>query len=145
MAFFLGDLMLVVMQEFEVYLAEKGELICAHCAFSSSLWFRMRGLLGRMELGLDEGIWLKPCNSIHMFFMHFPIDAMFQDREWRVVRIEDSIQPWRCSPIVWNAHSVLEMAAGTRRRMGINPGDRLEFVSEQRRSDLRERHSIHNY
>jgi len=37
----------------------------------------MKGLLGRRELPDGEGILLRPCASIHMFFMRFAIDAVF--------------------------------------------------------------------
>ena len=43
----------------------------------------MRGLLGRDGLEQGEGLLLRPASSIHTFFMRFPIDAVFLDREPR--------------------------------------------------------------
>jgi len=87
----------------------------------------MRGLLGRTSLARDEGIHLVPCNAIHMWFMKFPIDAVFLDREHRVLRIYHSIQPWRMTPIVRGAHSCLEIAAGRAVEVGLREGDVLRF------------------
>ena len=33
-----------------------------------------------------EGILIKPCNSIHTFFMRFPIDVLFIDENMKVVK-----------------------------------------------------------
>jgi uncharacterized membrane protein (UPF0127 family) len=94
---------------------------------AKTLWTRLKGLLGRSVLAADEGLWIVPCNSIHMFFMKFPIDAVFLDRERRVVRIYPVIQPGRCTSLVSGAHSCLELAAGRAAEVGLRVGDVLEF------------------
>ena len=77
-----------------------------------TLWARMRGLIGRSGLPPGRGMLILRCNAIHTFFMRFPIDATFYDREGRVVRIVRNVRPWR--PFVWGgwrAVKVLETAA----------------------------------
>ncbi|NJK92585.1 MAG: DUF192 domain-containing protein [Blastochloris sp.] len=101
--------------------------LCAACFYSSSLFFKIKGLLGRKSLPQSEGLWLKPCNSIHMFFMKFPIDAIFLDKENRVIRIFHGIRPWRATPLVWKSHSVLELASGVASEFGLKAGDLLVF------------------
>jgi uncharacterized protein len=98
------------------------------CEYADSIWFRCRGLLGRRVLAQDAGLWLKPCQSIHMFFMKFPIDAVFLSAEGEVLRVFEGIRPWRCTPMVRGAHSCLELAAGRSAATGIRLGDRLEFT-----------------
>lgn len=85
----------------------------------------MKGLLGYSSLPHQEGIWLKPCNGIHMFFMNFPIDAVFLNRQNRVIKIAAHLPPWRMIPIVWGADSVVEMPVHGAQRLHI--GDSLEF------------------
>ena len=77
-----------------------------------TLWARIRGLIGRRDLPAGAGLLILRCNAIHTFFMRFPIDATFYDREGRVTRIVRGIRPWR--PFVWGgwrAVKVLETAA----------------------------------
>jgi uncharacterized membrane protein (UPF0127 family) len=83
---------------------------------------RMRGLLGRTELPRGEGILLRPCGSIHTFFMRFPIDAVFVDRDGKVVGVERELRPWRTARHR-GAKAVLELAAGA--AAGIDAGASL--------------------
>jgi uncharacterized membrane protein (UPF0127 family) len=84
----------------------------------------MRGLLGRSGLGADEGVLLRPAGSIHTFFMRFAIDAIFLDREGRVVRVAESMPPWR-AVAARGARAVLELRAGEAARRGVAVGDVL--------------------
>ena len=73
---------------------------------------RARGLIGRPPPPLGEGLLIPKCNAIHTFFMSYPIDATFLDKEGRAVKTVRNIRPWR--PFVWGgfrARQVLETAA----------------------------------
>jgi uncharacterized membrane protein (UPF0127 family) len=87
----------------------------------------MRGLLGRRELPEGEGILLRPAGSIHMFFMRFPIDAVFVDRELRAIKVVGTLRPWRTAS-ARGSKAVLEVPAGTCERRGIVAGDELVLV-----------------
>lgn len=76
-------------------------------------WSRFVGLMGRAELPSGTGLWIEPCNSIHMFFMRFAIDVLFLDRAGRVKRVMLRLKPWRVSPIVFGARTTVELPAGT--------------------------------
>jgi uncharacterized membrane protein (UPF0127 family) len=101
-----------------------GVVVCESCKVADSPLTRLRGLMGRASLALGEGLLLKPCGSIHTWFMRFPIDAVFLDREMRVVHVADSIRPWRMAR-GRKARSVLELAAGEAAQRGIAVGDTL--------------------
>jgi uncharacterized protein len=61
-----------------------------------------------------------------MFFMRFPIDAIFLDRSMRVLRVAANLHPW--VPAVGaprGSDSVLELPAGTAARTGTQAGDEL--------------------
>jgi uncharacterized protein len=85
------------------------------------------GLMFRRHLGAGEGMWIQPCNGIHMFGMRFPIDAVFLDRRLRVVRVYHRLRPWRVVPLVLRAHSVLELPAGTVADLALERGEPLEL------------------
>ena len=83
------------------------------------------GLMFRRRLEEGEGMWIVPCNGIHMFGMRFPIDAVFVDRRLRVVRAFPGLRPWRIVPLVLRAHSVLELPAGTIAGLSLERGEPL--------------------
>lgn len=87
---------------------------------------RMRGLLGRAPLSADAGLWISPCNSIHMFFMAYAIDVLYLDKQQRVCRSQISLKPWRAS-FCLTASSVIELAAGTIASLGVEPGDYIQW------------------
>ena len=63
-----------------------------------------------------------------MFFMKYPIDAVFVDGEGRVTKIVPNLKPWR---VVWwarGAKDCLELPAGTAAETGIQVGDVLRRV-----------------
>ena len=89
---------------------------------------RLRGLLFKKELAPREGLWLIPCQSIHMFGMQFPIDALYLDQENRVVRLIRHLKPNQIGPVDFKTYSVLEMKADTLNHFSISPGDQLEII-----------------
>jgi uncharacterized membrane protein (UPF0127 family) len=103
---------------------EDGSIVCERCVLADTALMRMKGLLGRHELPRGEGILLKPASSVHMAFMRFPIDAVFLDRDLRVVKIADDLRPWRAAGSR-GAKAVLEIPAGEAGRRGVRVGDRL--------------------
>jgi len=72
----------------------------------------MRGLLGRTSLPDGEGMIITRCNSIHMFFMRFPIDVVFIDQKGVVAGLLENFPPNSISPIFWRSSKVIELPAG---------------------------------
>lgn len=105
----------------------RGNLVAERATQADSFFLRLRGLLGRSALEPGEGLWIDRCRMVHTFFMRFPIDAAFLDREGSVVRIFSDLKPWRVSGWVREAAGVLELAAGRAQALGVRTGDRLEF------------------
>jgi uncharacterized membrane protein (UPF0127 family) len=104
-----------------------GETVVEMLYVADSMRARMKGLLGRSELEQNEGLLIVPCNSIHMFFMRFPIDAVFLDEHGYVVRVFDHLQPWRMARGGRFAHSVLELPSGKASFYGIQPGAKVSI------------------
>lgn len=104
--------------------------LAGDCIHARSFWARFKGLQLKRVLPAGSGLLITPCNSIHMFFMRFAIDAVFIDKDQVVLYIEERIKPWRISRVIKNSRSVLELPAGTSAATGTRPGDRLELVDE---------------
>jgi len=88
-------------------------------------WSRVRGLIGSAPLVTGDGLWIVPCNGIHTWFMSFPIDAVYLDRDSVVVAVDEGMAPWRIGHFVKGARSVLELPAGTIGATGTQVGDRI--------------------
>ena len=104
----------------------RGTLLATRLEVASSGKSRRKGLLGRAGLGSGEGMWILPCESVHTFFMQFPIDLVYLDRKNRVRKLCNSVPAWRIS-VCLSAHSILELPAGAIRSSRTQPGDMLEF------------------
>lgn len=102
-------------------------VICESCLIAERPLAGARGLLGRRQLPAGEGMLLRPAPSIHTWFMRFPIDAVFLDRELRVVSLRSGLRPWRMSG-QRGARAVLELAAGEAERRGVQAGGQLRLV-----------------
>jgi uncharacterized protein len=87
---------------------------------------RQKGLLGRDGLAPGEGLWIIPCESVHTFFMRFPIDLVYLDNEHRVRKVRSAVGAWRLSACL-SAHSILELPAGTIHETETQRGDQLKF------------------
>jgi uncharacterized membrane protein (UPF0127 family) len=89
---------------------------------------RNKGLLGRNGLQTGGGLWIVPCESVHTFFMRFPIDLVYLDRQNHVRKVRSAVGPWRVSACL-TAHSILELPAGVALSSQTQKGDILEFSS----------------
>lgn len=83
------------------------------------------GLMFRRRLQPGLGMWIAPCSGIHTFFMRFAIDAVFVDRGLNIVRVASDLRPWRVVPLVFGAHGVIELPAGTVRGLSLERGEPL--------------------
>ncbi|MCZ8537261.1 DUF192 domain-containing protein [Paenisporosarcina quisquiliarum] len=88
---------------------------------------RLKGLLFQKKAITKEGLLLTPCNSVHMFFMRFPIDVVFLNQTNKVVKVVSDLKPWRIVPPVSGAHSALELPVGTILERDICVGDWIEI------------------
>ena len=105
-----------------------GTVIADHVEVADTIWSRFMGLMFRRELPTGHGLAIRPCNSIHMFFMRFALDVVFVDGEGRVLRILDSIRPWRASSLVRGAKAAIELPAGTAARAALGRGTVVRLV-----------------
>lgn len=106
----------------------KNTVPAEECLVADSFFSRFMGLMGKKTLKPGAGLLIIPCNSIHMLFMRFPIDAVFLGSKNEIVYIIKGLKPWRLSPLIKKAHSVLELPAGAAEASLTEVGDKLEFA-----------------
>ena len=107
---------------------EDGRVVADHVEVADTLSSRFMGLMFRRELLPGHGLLIRPCNSIHMFFMRFALDVVFIDGDGRVVRLLDSIRPWRVSSLVRGAKAAIELPAGTASRAALASGTVMRLL-----------------
>ncbi|HOJ10214.1 MAG TPA: DUF192 domain-containing protein [Clostridiales bacterium] len=59
-----------------------------------------------------EAIIIKPCNSIHTFFMKFPIDVLFVNNHMEIIKKIESLERGKIITPVKEAKMVIEGKAG---------------------------------
>ncbi|MGM0365584.1 MAG: DUF192 domain-containing protein [Actinomycetota bacterium] len=89
---------------------------------------RVFGLAVGKPLDYGQCFLIKGCRSIHTIGMRYSIDAVFLNGEGRVVRVYEGLKPYRVTPFLKKAESVVEFKAGFVRREGIMEGLCLGFV-----------------
>jgi uncharacterized membrane protein (UPF0127 family) len=89
-------------------------------------WTRLRGLLGRrpLEPRAAEGLLIEPCGGVHTFWMSYPLDLVFLDRNNRVLNICENVNPWS-TRAARGARKTLELAAGSVVVFGPRIGEEL--------------------
>ena len=93
---------------------------------ADTAWKRFKGLMMRKEMPSGQALFLHKTNSIHMCFMRFPIDAVYVDKQKRIVKIVRNLPPWTGISACFKANSVLEMKAGEAERLGLSVGMQWE-------------------
>lgn len=92
---------------------------------------RLRGLLGRMRLRSDEGLWVVPCQGIHTVGLLFAIDVVYLDENRRVIHLIEHLGPFRIAPIRRQSSSVLELPTRTIYSSNTQVGDSLLICSPE--------------
>jgi len=115
----------------QAYNMTRGSWLATEVGLAHTFLTRFRGLLGKTGLAPSEGLWIKPCDSIHTLGMRFAIDAVFLDRRGRVVKAVEQLRPGRLVFPLATAVSVLELAAGTVARTGTTVGDLISITECQ--------------
>jgi len=107
-------------------LASNKNLLGNNIVLATRFLDRLKGLLGKDSLSPGQGLLIRPCKGIHTFFMKFPIDVVFLDKENLVIAFIENLPPNRLTTIYRTAHSVLELPAGSLdSKISIN--DRIEL------------------
>jgi uncharacterized membrane protein (UPF0127 family) len=106
---------------------KNGEVVSHKMVTATNIFSRMLGLMFSAELPNCDGFLISPCNSIHTFFMRYPLDVLFLDKNFKIVKVIYGLSPWRMTWIYFKSSHVLEMKAGTMKK-GLNAGETLEAI-----------------
>ena len=96
--------------------------------YASSFGARLSGLIGKRFSPALDGMVFDRCNAIHTFFMRYPIDVIFADEKYRVLKTVPAFPPWRPFLVCKNAFYVIELPAGTLESSATAVGDQLDLT-----------------
>lgn len=105
-------------------------ILADNVLIAGTIWTRLRGLLGKKEFKPGSTLIIKPCNSVHTFFMQFPIDVLFVDHQDKIIKIIPQMPPWRITSIYFNAAYAIEFPANTIQRTSVKVGDQINFTNK---------------
>lgn len=105
----------------------KSTNLTSHCMIADNFFSRLKGLMGIDSFIEGSGLFITPCNSVHMFFMKIPLDILFIDKNNTVVHMVENLKPWKLTRIVWKAHSVIELPVGVIKNSFTQLGDHLDL------------------
>ena len=111
----------------KIYNSKQNKLIFGDIKIADNLFTRTIGLISKKSLDDGEGLLIKPCCSIHTFFMKFNIDVVFLDSKNQILAIYENVTPFKVLPIHITACYVLELKAGEISKSGLGVGDEIFF------------------
>jgi hypothetical protein len=106
----------------------KNTLLADEVVLADTLFLRMKGLLDKKEIKKGQALILKPCDSIHTFFMRFAIDVIFVDRQYKVDLAIQCLKPWRLTPLCWKAKFAIEFPCGIIQDSHTEKGDEIAII-----------------
>lgn len=121
----------VMKQTFCVFNRARESFLSLSVTRADTQFARLKGLLGRVKLRSDEGLWTVPSQGIHTICMLFPIDLIYLDSENRVVHLIEDLGTFRITRIRRDSHSVLQLRTRTIYSSNTQVGDELLICSPE--------------
>ena len=116
-------------QHYCVFNKTRESFISLSVAAADTHLARLKGLVGRLRLKSDDGIWVVPSQGVHTIGVLFSIDLIYLDSDHRVVHTIESFGTFRIGPIRRNCASVLELPTRTIYSSQTHVGDELLICS----------------
>jgi uncharacterized protein len=112
-------------QKYCIYNQTRESFLSLGIAAADTTLTRLKGLIGKLTLGVDEGLWIVPSRGIHTLGVLFPLDLVYLDENNQVLHVVESFPTFRISPLITQAASVLELPTHTIYSSQTQPGDQL--------------------
>lgn len=107
----------------KIYNSTQNSIISESAKVADNFFSRSIGLLSKNSLSQSESLVIKPCCSIHTFFMRFDIDVLFVNKKNEILALYENVKPWCILPIHLNSKYVVELSAGSIANKNISKGD----------------------
>lgn len=92
---------------------------------ADTAFLRLKGLIGKLNMRSDEGLWVIPSSGVHTWGVLFPVDLIYLDEDLRVVYVSEHFPRFTVAPLRIRAASVLELPTHTIYSSQTHIGDQL--------------------
>lgn len=113
-----------------VYNRSNGQWLAERLLTATSFLRRFQGLMLTHSLPSDQALLIRPCRSVHTFFMRYAIDVLYLDEDGTIVGMDERLVPGRIGSRFAGARSVIELPEGKIRSTGTEVGQMVQFVNK---------------
>jgi uncharacterized membrane protein (UPF0127 family) len=114
-----------------VFNQTRESFLSLNVALTDTHFGRLKGLVGRLRLKGDEGIWVVPSQGVHTIGVLFAVDLIYLDKDNRVIHLDESFGSFRIGPVRSAGASVLELPMRTIYSSQTQMGDQLLICSPE--------------
>lgn len=112
----------------EIINKTKNTLLAKDIVIANTPFKRLKGLLGKKEFREGQAIILKPCNSLHTFFLRFAIDVIFVDKHNKVIEAISCLKPFHLTRVYWLSVLAIELPVGIIQSSHTQEADLLAII-----------------
>ncbi|MBW2996809.1 DUF192 domain-containing protein [Candidatus Woesearchaeota archaeon] len=110
----------------------KNKVIARNCKLCRSAWSKAKGLMFTREGSVKRNALVfefgrAMTQSLHMFFVFYPIDVLFLDEKRKVVEIKQDFKPFSIYTSKRKARYVVELPRSAVRRSKTGLGDVIRW------------------
>ena len=107
---------------------EDNSTITEDSTICSSVFSKARGLMFSKKRNLIFWFRRPSFVPLHMFFVFFPIDVFFLDKNKTVLEIKRNFRPFSYYRPKNKASFIVELSTDDSRKNGVKVGDKLDFL-----------------
>ncbi len=112
----------------KVYNSTQNNIISEQAKMADNFFLRSIGLILEKHFSEGKGLIIKPCCSIHTFFMKFNIDILFINKNNEIIALYENVKPWRILPIHATSSYVIELPSKTISDKNICKNDLIKII-----------------
>lgn len=111
----------------KILIKRNGIIVADTIERAGSLSSQLKGLIGRRKFENGSAMIFPGCKQVHTFFMQFPIDILFINKDRKVIKIIENLDPGKITGYVKDSSDIIELPSHTVFDCRIVIGDELVY------------------
>jgi len=105
-------------------------IIAENLMEAKTFFKRLKGLMFTKNLPPQSALYINPCKGIHTYFMNYNIDVLYLDINYKILSIDENMEPRKVGKFRKKAVSVIELSSGRVKATKIQVGQVVEVIKE---------------